>query len=76
MLNVEPTIDRRVTRAEIHEAIRHAFGRGAVRRDNVVAAARASQARREVIDALEWLPALRYPTAEQVLRQLPSHLLR
>lgn len=76
MLNVEPEVDRRVTRAEIHDAIRHAFGRGAVSRDSVVGAARASDARREVINALEWLPALRYQTAEQVLRQLPSHLLR
>lgn len=69
-------IDTRVPRAEVREALTGLFGTGAVRREGVLAGARASGARREVIEVLEWLPALRYQTADQVMKNLPAHRVR
>lgn len=61
-----------ITSSEITRCVHHLFASGAVHRDGVVAGARASGARPEVIHRLQQLPAYRYRTPQQVWEHLPK----
>jgi hypothetical protein len=62
----------RVTHAEISRAISRAFGAGAVHRDSLLAVARGTGARPEVLEVLNRLPSYRYHELRQVLDALPA----
>jgi hypothetical protein len=68
------TTSDKPTAAEISRHVVHVFGQGAVHRDMIIAAARGSGARREVMERLELLPAYRYGDLDQLLRVLPPIL--
>jgi len=63
------TIDQRVTRLEIAEAVRSAFGGGSATRDEIVAAADLAS-RSEVADVLGGLPDRRYSRLNELWEEL------
>jgi hypothetical protein len=62
-------VDQRVTRLEVAEAVRSAFGGGGATRDEIVAAAD-SASRPEVVAVLMSLPARRYSRLNELWEEL------
>lgn len=58
------------TRAEIADHVEAAFDYGPASKDALLASARASQARPEVLDTLERLPERNYPTLRALWPEL------
>jgi hypothetical protein len=66
---VTVTIDQELTRLEIAEAVRSAFGAGGATRDEIVAAANSSS-RPQVVDVLRSLPDRRYIRLNELWEEL------
>lgn len=65
-----------VTRTEIAEAVRDAFGPRPVSRAEIIAAAQSSGARAEVVDALQHGLRQEYSDLRQIWSDLPDMPLR
>ncbi|HUG32357.1 MAG TPA: DUF2795 domain-containing protein [Acidimicrobiia bacterium] len=63
------SVDQKVTRLEIAEAVRAVFEGGSATRDEIVAAAD-SASRREVVDVLKSLPDRRYSRLNELWEEL------
>lgn len=61
-----------VTRAEIAQHVTTAFAHGPVGKDELLESARATQARSEVLELLEQLPARTYRGLRQLWPELPE----
>lgn len=63
------TVDQKVTRLEIAEAVRPAFGGDGATRDEIIVAAELAS-RPEVVDALRSLPDRRYNRLNELWEEL------